>query len=132
MYKKVSGGAIVFLVLYVDDILLMGNNVSVLQSIKIWLSKNFSMKDLGESTYILGIKIYRDRSKRLLGLSQSTYIDKMVKRFSMEQPMSGFIPMTHGITISESLCPKTQDEKTHMSMISYALLYDQSCMLRYV
>ena len=58
-----------FLVLYVDDILLIGNEVSVLQSIKIWLSNNFSMKDLREATYILGIKIYRDRFKRLLGLS---------------------------------------------------------------
>ena len=69
MYKKVSGSAIMFLVLCVEDILLIGNDVLVLQSVKIWLSKNFSMKDLGEATYILGIKIYRDRSKRLLGLS---------------------------------------------------------------
>jgi len=64
--------------------LLIGNNILLLQSIKIWLSKNFSIKDMGEATYILGIKTYRDKSKRLLGLSQSTYIDKMLKRFSME------------------------------------------------
>ena len=69
MYKNVNGSAIVFLILYVDDILLIGNDDSTLQSIKIWLSSNFSMKDLGEATYIFGIKIYRDRSKRLLGLS---------------------------------------------------------------
>ena len=67
-YKKTDGSAVVFLVLYVDDIQLIGNKVSVLQSVKNWLSKNFSMKDLGDETYILGIKIYRDRSKRLLGL----------------------------------------------------------------
>ena len=59
MYKKVSGSVVVFLVLYVDDILLIGDDVSVLQYVKIWLSKNFSMKDLGEVTYILGIKIYK-------------------------------------------------------------------------
>ena len=64
--------------------LLIGNNILLLQSIKIWLSKNFSIKDMGEATYILGIKTYRDKSKRLFGLSQSTYIDKMLKRFSME------------------------------------------------
>ena len=55
-----------FLVLYVDDILLVGNNVSILQSIKICLSKNFSMKDLGEETSNLGIKIYRDSLKGCL------------------------------------------------------------------
>ena len=57
----------------------MGNNISVLQYVKIWLSKNFCMKDLREATYILGIKIYRDRSKRFLGLSHSTYIDDECK-----------------------------------------------------
>ena len=87
-----------------DDILLIGNDVSVLQSVKIWLSKNFSMKDLTEATYILGIKIYKDRTKRLLGLSQATYIDKMLKRFSMEQSKRGYIPMVSGITLSKSLC----------------------------
>ena len=69
MCKKVSGSAVVFHVLYVDNILLIGNDVSILLSVNISLSKNFSMKDLGEATYILGIKIYRDRSKRLLSLS---------------------------------------------------------------
>ena len=103
-----------------DDILLIGNDVSVLQSVKIWLSKNFSMKDLGEATYILGIKIHRDRSKRLFGLSQSTYIDKMLKRFSMEQSKRGYVPMVSGITLSKSLCLQTQDERTRMNMIPYA------------
>ena len=120
VYKKVNGSAVVFLVLYVDDILLIRNNVSVLQSIKIWLSKKFSMKDLGEATYILGIRIYRDRSKRLLGLTQSTYIDKMLKRFSMDQSKRGYLPMSHGINLSKSMCPKTQDEREHMKRISYA------------
>ena len=62
MYKKVGMSATLFLVLYVDNILLMGNDISILQSVKILLSNNFSMKDLGE-------KIYRDRCRRLLGLS---------------------------------------------------------------
>ena len=120
VYKKTNGSAVVFLLLYVDDILLIGNDVSVLQSVKIWLSKNFSMKDLGEATYILGIKIYRDITKRLLGLSQSTYINKMLKRFSMEQSKRGYIPMVSGITLSKSMCPQTQDERTHMNKIPYA------------
>ena len=68
-YKKTNRSVVVFLVLYVDDRLLIRNDVSILQSVKIWLSKNFSMKDLRESAYILGIKIYNDKSNRLLGLS---------------------------------------------------------------
>ncbi|KAJ8761561.1 hypothetical protein K2173_004337 [Erythroxylum novogranatense] len=90
------------------------------------------MKDLGEATYILGIKIYRDRSKRLLGLSQSTYIDKMLKRFSMEQSKRGYLPITHGIILSKSMCPKTQDEMMRMNMTPYvsavgSIMYAMLC-----
>jgi hypothetical protein len=53
------GSSVVFLVLYVDDILLIGNDVKMLNSVK----------DLGEAAYVLGIKIYRDKSRRLLALS---------------------------------------------------------------
>ena len=47
------------------------------------------MKDLGEAAYILGIKIYRDRLRRLIGLSQSTYLDKILKKFNMDQSKKG-------------------------------------------
>ena len=90
------------MVLYVDDILLIENDIPTLQNVKSWLGKCFSMKDLGEAAYILGIKIYRDRSKRLIGLSQSAYIDKVLKRFSMQDSKRGYLPMSHVITLSKS------------------------------
>ena len=74
-----SGISVAFLILYADDILLIGNDTEFLNSIKGYLDKNFSMEDLDEAAYILGIKIYRDRSRRLIGLSQSTYLDKVLK-----------------------------------------------------
>jgi hypothetical protein len=69
VYKKVSGSAVVFLNLYVNDILLIGNDIPTMEAVKSALRKSFSMKDLGEVAYILDRKTYRDRSKRLLGLS---------------------------------------------------------------
>jgi hypothetical protein len=101
LYKKVSGSAIVFLVLYVDDILLIGNYISMMEAIKSSLRKSFSMKDLGEVAYIWGIKIYRDRSKRLIGLNQDAYIDKILKQFNMQDSKKGFLPMLHGTTLSK-------------------------------
>ncbi|KAK8534611.1 hypothetical protein V6N12_057255 [Hibiscus sabdariffa] len=120
VYKKFSGSIVSFLILYVDDILIIGNDIPTLQSVKEWLSSCFSMKDLGEAAYILGVKIYRDRSRRLLGLSQSTYIDKVLKRFNMETSKKGFLPMTHGISLSEEICPSTSQERETMSQIPYA------------
>ena len=69
IYKKTSGSAIIFLILYMNDILLIENDIPMLQSIKIWLPQKFLMKKLGEASFILGIKIYRDRSNKMLGLS---------------------------------------------------------------
>ena len=88
-----------FLVLYVDDILLIRNNIPLMDDVKASLRKSFSMKDLGEASYILGIKIYRDRSKRLIGLSQSTYIDKVLNRFNMNESKRGFIHLSHGCNL---------------------------------
>ncbi|KAJ9556509.1 hypothetical protein OSB04_011123 [Centaurea solstitialis] len=107
VYVRTSGSIVVFLVLYVDDILLMGNDIPTLQSVKTWLGKCFSMKDMGDATYILGIKIYRDRSRRLIGLSQSTYIDKVLKKFNMQDSKKGFIPMQHGLALSKAQCPSS-------------------------
>jgi hypothetical protein len=67
VYKKVSGSAVVFLVLCVDDILLIRNDITMVEVVKSPLRKSFLIKDLGEVRYILGIKIYRDRLKRLIG-----------------------------------------------------------------
>ena len=111
---------IVFLVLYVDDILLIGNDVPTLQQVKTWLGKCFSMKDLGEAAYILGIRIYRDRSQKLLGLSQSTYIDKVLGRFNMHDSKKGFIPMQHGLCLSKTKSPSTKEERDRMNKIPYA------------
>ena len=78
------------------------------------------MKDLGEENYILGIRIYRDRSRRLIGLSQSTYLDKVLKRFNMESSKKGFLPMSHGVKLSKTQCPSTTDERSRMSAIPYS------------
>ncbi|KAJ9566348.1 hypothetical protein OSB04_002314 [Centaurea solstitialis] len=120
VYTKFSGSIVTFLVLYVDDILLIGNNVPTLQSVKSWLRKCFQMKDLGEAAYILGIKIYRNRSKRLIGLSQSTYIDKILKKFRMDESKKGFIPMQHGIVLSKTQCPISSQDQDKMKSVPYA------------
>jgi hypothetical protein len=129
VYKKVSESAVVFLVLYVDGILLIGNDIPMMEVIKSTLRKSFSMKDLGEVAYILGIKIYRDRSKRLIGLGQDAYIDKILNRFNMQDSNKGFLPMSHGITLSKKQCPTDPDEQERMRAIPYAsaigsIMYD--------
>ncbi|KAJ9552891.1 hypothetical protein OSB04_016936 [Centaurea solstitialis] len=90
------------------------------KGVKTWIGKCFQMKDLGEAAYILGIKIYRNRSRRLIGLRQSTHIDKILKRFRMDESKKGFIPMQHGIVLSKAQCPVSSQDQDKMKSIPYA------------
>ena len=92
MYVKASATLVTFLFLYVDDILLIGNDIPTLQEVKSWLGKCFALKDLGESSYILGIRIHWNRKNRVIGLSQITYLDKILKRFILENSKMGNYP----------------------------------------
>ena len=82
------------------------------------------MKHLGEAVYILGMKIYKDRSKRLLRSSQSTYIDTMLKWFRMKNFKKNYFSIGHKIFLSKRDCLTTPQEREHMSKISYAMIVD--------
>jgi hypothetical protein len=69
IYLKVSRSKFLFLILYVDDILLASSDLGILHETKKFLSKNFEMKDMDEATYVIGIEIFRYRSRGILGLS---------------------------------------------------------------
>ncbi|GKE80477.1 retrotransposon protein, putative, ty1-copia subclass, partial [Tanacetum coccineum] len=120
VYLKANGNYITFLILYVDDILIMGNHIPMLQDVKSYLGRCFAMKDLGEAAYILGIKIYKDRSRRLIGLCQSAYIKEIFKRFYMENSKRGSISMHEKLKLSKSQGASTPVEVKHMQNIPYA------------
>ena len=85
--------------------------------LKIWLSKDFSMNNMEKETCILEIKIYRDIIRRLLILSQSIYIDMMLKSISIEEFKIDF-SILHKIHLFKDLCLKNK-LKEMIKMISY-------------
>ncbi|KAH9688238.1 Integrase catalytic domain-containing protein [Citrus sinensis] len=132
VYHKFSGSKHIFLVLYVDDILLATNDIGILHDTKSFLSKHFEMKDLGDASFVLGIEIHRDRSRGILGLSQRNYIDKVLKKFGMQNSKPGDTPIAKGDKFSLSQCPKTNLEIQEMEKIPYSsaigsLMYAQVC-----
>ena len=120
VYKLRKEKSTIFLVLYVDDVLLMGDNVKLLTEVKDWLATQFKMKDLGNANYVLGIKILKDRKNRVLALSQATYIDKVLTRFSMQNSKKGLMPTHHGIVLSKKQYPSTPQEEEEMRHVPYA------------
>lgn len=91
LYWKRTGGVVVYLLLYVDDILLMTNNLEEIQLIKNQLSERFEMTDMGEVKQFLGIKV--ERYENQIKISQPKYIDGMLKRFGMEECRPTSTPM---------------------------------------
>ena len=81
---------------------------------------NFPMKDLGEAAYVLGIKIYRDRSRCLIGLPQSIYLGKFLKKSKMDQAKKGFLPVLQGVKLSQTQCPTNAEDREKMKVIPYA------------
>ena len=94
-----------------DDILLATNDKSLLYEVKQFLSKNFDMKDMGETSYVIGIKIHRERARRILGLSQETYLNKVLERFNMKNCSSSVAPILKGDKCDLNRCPKNDFER---------------------
>jgi hypothetical protein len=96
IYAKFRSRKFIFLILYVDDILLASSDVSLLLETKRFFSSNFDMKDLGEASFVLEIKIHRDRRNGVLGLSQKAYLEKVLKKVSMHACNPTLAPIIKG------------------------------------
>ena len=115
-----------------DDILLASSDLGLLGETKEYLSKNFHMVDMGEANYVIGIEIFRDRSRGVLGLSQKGYIDQVLERFNMQSCSSGIAPILKGDKLSKMQCLRNNMEREQMKKIPYAsavgsLMYAQTC-----
>ena len=120
------------MVLYVDDIMLIGNDVELLSLVKIQLSTFFQMKNLGETQDILGIKFLRDCKNRKSLLSQTTYIDKILIKQAMQDSKKGLLSLKYEIPYSRDHCTKTPKEKERIQVVLYvsivgSLMYAMLC-----
>ena len=77
--------------------------------------RSFSKKDLGEAAYILGIKIYRDRSRRLKDFSMSTYLDKIFEVVQNGTVKEGFLPVLQGLKLSKTQNTTTAENRKNES-----------------
>ena len=132
IYHKVSGSKICYLVLYVDYILLATSDVGTLYKVKQYISKNLDMKDMGEASYVIDIKIHRERSRGILGLSQETYINKVLERFQMKNCSPSLAPIVKGDRFSLDQCPRNNLEWENLRDTPYtsavgSLMYAQGC-----
>ncbi|CAJ2636069.1 unnamed protein product [Trifolium pratense] len=123
---------ILYLLLYVDDILMASSDKHEIQKLKEKLNGEFEMKDLGNAKRILGMDILRDRSKGELFLSQHDYLKKVVERFRMTDSKVVNTPLGHHSKLSIKQCPQSEDERKKMESTPYAsgvgsIMYGMVC-----
>ena len=91
------------------------------------------MKNLGNAKQILSMRITRDKSNHTLKLSQEEYVEKVLKRFSMNDAKAVSQPLAKHFKLTKKMCPKTQEDETYMGKVPYcsaigSLMYVMVCI----
>ncbi|XP_059638821.1 retrovirus-related Pol polyprotein from transposon TNT 1-94 [Cornus florida] len=119
-YFKRFKSSFIILLLYVDNMLVAGSDFKEISKLKKQLSNEFEMKDLGAVKQILAMRISKDKQKGTLQLSQAKYIERVLKRFNMNNAKAVSTPLANHFRLSQDQCSKTEDEKNFMAKIPYA------------
>ena len=101
VYYRYGGGEGVILCLYVDDILIFGSSLKVIEEVKEFLSKNFEMKDLEEANVILNIKLQREGDGGVT-LLQTHYVEKALSRFGFSDCTSAPTPYDPSVLLRKN------------------------------
>ncbi|GJX81204.1 putative RNA-directed DNA polymerase [Tanacetum coccineum] len=122
----------IILLLYVDDMLIVGKNIGRIAQLKQYLSKSFAMKDLGPAKQILGIRIFNDRGAKKLHISQEQYIEKVLRRFNMDKAKAVSSPLTPNFKLTDKDCSSSKKNIEKMDRVPYAsavgsLMYVMAC-----
>lgn len=119
MYYFIDGETIMLLAVYVDDILIISNNFELEQQLVGQLRSIFKMKDLGEATSVLGVKISRDLRKSTIAIDQQHYIVKMLERFGMTDCNPISTPLDPNQHLTKEMGPTSNEEIEDMKAFPY-------------
>lgn len=130
--QEFSNDDFIILLLHVDDMLIVGHNLSRINRLKEELSKSFVMKDLGPIRQILAMHITRDRESKKLWFSQESYTKKVLQRFHMDKAKMVSTPLASHFRLSTRQAPSNDKEKEDMQHVPYAfavgsLMYAMVC-----
>ena len=120
MYVRKENKKTTIILLYVDDLLITGDDDTFIKEIQAALTRNFEMTDLGIAKLYLGIEFAYFPSG--IYLHQRAYIRKLLKRYQMETCLPSSIPMDPGLTLQKSTDSEKIDPETYRSLVG-SLIY---------
>nr|GEW37904.1 zinc finger, CCHC-type [Tanacetum cinerariifolium] len=110
----------IYLLLYVDDMLSACKSKAEIRSTKSLLKREFDMKELEEAKKILGMEIVRDRSRKILRVSQFRYVSKILNNFKIDNVKSVQMPLGGHFKLSLKDYPVRDYDVERMSKVPYA------------
>ncbi|GKE94248.1 retrovirus-related pol polyprotein from transposon TNT 1-94 [Tanacetum coccineum] len=113
-------GEYIYLLLYVDDMLIACKSKAEIGSTKSLLKKEFDVKVLGEAKKILGMKIVKDQNRKILRVSQSRYVSNILNNFRIDNGKSFKMQLGGNFKLSLKDCPVRDYDVERMSKIPYA------------
>jgi ATP-binding cassette subfamily B (MDR/TAP) protein 1 len=128
VYIAQVGDVKFFIVVYVDDFILVCDNKDKLLQVKEELSRKFEMKDLGDLHFLLGMEVKRDRAQRLLYINQIGYLKEILKCFRMEDCKAIGMPLD-----PKTKLKKNENKDVEMVKVPYqqavgSLMYAMLCI----
>ena len=131
-FKTLPSGDGIYLLLYVDDMLIACKRREDIEKLKIELSSVFEMKDLGAATRILGMQIVRDRNSRTLFLTQALYVKRVLNRFEMSDAKPVSVPLSAHFRLSKFQEPEEDRDIEYMKIVPYSsavgsIMYSMVC-----
>ncbi|GKA15639.1 retrotransposon protein, putative, ty1-copia subclass [Tanacetum coccineum] len=119
-YMSYAPGEYIFLLLYIYDMLIACKSKAEIGSTKSLLKKEFDMKELGEAKKILGMEIVKDRSRKIMRVSQSRHVSKILNNFRIDNGKSVKMPLGGHFKLSLKDCTVRDFDVERMSKVPYA------------
>ncbi|CAA7268571.1 unnamed protein product [Cyclocybe aegerita] len=119
VFFKRRSEALVIVLVHVDDCTIVATALPLIEAFKAEVAKHVEITDLGELHWILGIEVWRDRERRIIFLSQRSYIDSIIRRYNLQDLKPLSIPMDPNVRLSSAQSPSTTVEIAKMANIPY-------------
>lgn len=110
LYVKSESGIWTYVLLYVDDLLIISKNMQNIAIIKKQLSQRFEMTDIGNVDTFLGMCIEQNMSNHTVNMSQKEYLKKVLRKFDMEQCKPAAIPIQKGLQLNKNESDECSDQ----------------------
>ena len=133
-FRKLTDSSFMYLLLYVDDMLIAAKNLSEIYTLKMQLSSEFEIKDLGAAKKILGMEIKKERGVGKLFLTQKNYLEKVLERFGMKNAKPVSTPLASHFRLFAAQSLQSVEEEEYMAQVLYSnvissIMYAMVCTL---